>query len=585
MSRSYLRQLHFARISWDCSRSHSVPVHEKIEDQHRLIGNGNGAWESHELSPTRAIRFLTTTPQGQETGNITMESGPGRPRKSPSMLSNTFQKPKAKREEPEQYDVPDSYVNLNEVAGPSLDQNPDGESLNRHSTLERTRSRHDEPDQYDVPDSYVNLDEVAGPSPVQNPDENQLYRHLTLERSRTQEQQYFAEQAALKIPRITPKKGIYNVSKFKTQLYTVSYLVLFAFLGTLARLGLQAITFYPGAPVTFGVLWANLTGCLFMGFLSEDRIFFRDVIGESQGSKQEKRNEHENDEESPQREKEEDQSAAKKAHNAAKKVTPLYIGLATGLCGTFTSFSSFIRDVYLALSNRLQTPSDHFAEHGTDVTFPRHGGYSFMAVLAVVIVTISGSISALHLGGHLAIALQPYIPSLPSSFTRKFLDPLGVFLAWSCWLGAIILSIWPPDRNSGSPETWRGRAVFSLVFAPLGCLTRFYVSLLLNGKIASFPLGTFVVNIFGTAILGMCWDLQRVPVGGMIGCQVLEGIQDGYCGCLTTVSTWVMELSSLRRTHAYRYGAASLLTALAFLVVIMGSLQWTRDFAALQCVV
>ena len=81
----------------------------------------------------------------------------------------------------------------------------------------------------------------------------------------------------------------------------------------------------------------------------------------------------------------------------------------------------------------------------------------------------------------------------------------------------------------------------------------------------------------------MCWDLQHVPLGGVVGCQVLQGVMDGYCGCLTTVSTWISELVGVRRRHAYRYGISSVLVALAFLVVIMGSMQWTRGFGEIAC--
>ncbi len=49
-----------------------------------------------------------------------------------------------------------------------------------------------------------------------------------------------------------------------------------------------------------------------------------------------------------------------------------------------------------------------------------------------------------------------------------------------------------------------------------------------------------------------------------------SGIEDGFCGCLTTVSTWVAELAALRRRHAYIYGATSFLVALALMVAIMG---------------
>lgn len=43
-------------------------------------------------------------------------------------------------------------------------------------------------------------------------------------------------------------------------------------MGTLARLGLQALTIYPGSPLAFSELWANVGGTFIMGFLSEDRL-------------------------------------------------------------------------------------------------------------------------------------------------------------------------------------------------------------------------------------------------------------------------------------------------------------------------
>jgi fluoride ion exporter CrcB/FEX len=443
------------------------------------------------------------------------------------------------------------------------------------------------------------LDELATPSPVENPGEEPIYIHKSLEEAKSREQEYQRNQERERRASVArgeePPKGeeeqeVIKVSRFATQLYVISYLILFSFFGTLARLGLQAITFYPGAPVVFSELWANFGGSLFMGFLSEDRMLFKEEWSTPTYDHQvEKARQQGQDEESGSgSDRAVGLQAAKKAHAATKKTIPLYIGLTTGFCGCFTSFSSFIRDVFFALSNDLPSPLNHPEDYSpvrasSTSTVDRNGGYSFMALVAVIIITVALCISGLHIGAHLAIALKPYTPSLPFTFCRKVLDRLAVVLAWGCWLGAIFLAIFPPDRNEGPPEIWRGRAVFALVFSPLGCLGRFYVSIYLNSKFASFPLGTFVVNIFGTAIIGMSYDLQHVPLGGAVGCQVLQGIEDGFCGCLTTVSTWVSELSSLRRRNAYRYGAASVIIALCFLIVIMGSLQWSRGFSALQC--
>ncbi|TDZ29056.1 Fluoride export protein 1 [Colletotrichum spinosum] len=348
------------------------------------------------------------------------------------------------------------------------------------------------------------------------------------------------------------------------EVYTLSYLVFFAIIGTLAREGLQALTTYPAAPVSFGVLWANVGGSLVMGFLAEDRKLFRYERGTATYDE-------------GLREAREGNgntlylAAAKKAHLATKKTIPLYIGLATGFCGSFTSFSSFIRDVFLAMSNDLPAS-------GGITPGPRNGGYSFMAMLAVVIATVGLSISALFVGAHLAAALEPIVPSVPYPLGRRVMDRGVVVLGWGCWLGAVLLSIWPPY------DVWRGQTVFSVVFAPLGCLGRYYTSKWLNLRVPSFPLGTFVVNIFGVAVLGMCWDLGHVGLGGVVGCQVLQGVEDGFCGCLTTVSTWVAELTTLRRRHAYTYGATSVVVGLAVMVLIMGALKWSSNgFGPLMC--
>ena len=535
------------------------------------------------------------------------------------------------------YDSPDSYGNLDELSASFPVQILNGDLVTRVQTLEdgrrhdsgathasRERRRHSQPHSfpqgsrtsslrarstrqasnrgtnYDFPDNYGNLDELVTPSPVQNLDEGTNYLHTSLEEAKSQEYELQRNQererrnsiAKGEAPRDKKdeEKGVNEVSRSATQLYVISYLVFFSFLGTLARLGLQAITFYTGAPVVFSVLWANFGGSLLMGFLSEDRMLFKEEWGTPTYDQevQKARNSRQDDETASGFDQAIDLQAAKKAHSAVKKTIPLYIGLATGFCGCFTSFSSFIRDAFLALSNDLPTPLSHPADYHptaaiTTSTVPRNGGYSFMALLAVLLITITSCLSALHIGAHLAIFLEPVTPSLPFAFCRKFLDRLVVPLAWGCWVGATILTIFPPDRSSNAPEAWRGRASFALVFAPLGCLSRFYFSIYLNSRLPSFPLGTFTVNILGTLILGMSYDLQHVPLGGVVGCQVLQGVEDGFCGCLTTVSTWVAELGSLRRRNAYAYGAMSVFVALGGLVIVMGSVKWSEGFSELLC--
>lgn len=447
----------------------------------------------------------------------------------------------------------------------------------------RGESHHNRTESIDAKkDEDQGLTEVAAPPPVQDEDASGWTRQEHMESALaegTGEEKGLRQQESY-------------ISQPRTQLYTVSYLVFFSIMGTLARLGVEWLTFYPGAPVVLSVLWANFAGSLVMGFLAQDRRLFQ----EESGTHIDVRKHDVGDESS-------DTVAAIKSHGKVKKTIPLYIGLATGFCGSLTSFSSFIRDVFFALSNDLPTPIDYPYAASAAVfktsTVPRSGGYSFMAVLAVIILTVCLSLGALKTGAHIAIALDPITPTLPFFFTRKIIDPLFVFLAWGSWLGAVFMAIWPPDRPQGTDshgswenETWRGQAIFAICCAPVGCLLRFYALLKLNAVMPSFPLGTFAVNMIGTAVLGMAFDLQHVPVnssgdpvgGGRLGCQVLQGIVDGFCGCLTTVSTWVIELDGLKTRHAWTYGTLSVSVALALLVVIMGSVRWTVGFSTPACV-
>ncbi|KHN97543.1 Camphor resistance CrcB protein [Metarhizium album ARSEF 1941] len=445
-----------------------------------------------------------------------------------------------------------------------------------HAESARPRPSAVDEELYSVPDEYSNLDEVAAPWPVENVADGPVYRHSSLEAVRSHEQQWRARRSQeLPEPPSEAEARKEIVSKFLTKLYTLSYLVFFALMGTLARLGLTALTHYVGTPVIFPTIWANFGGSLVMGFLAEDRMLFRHEWGTPTYDRALARAKAQNHEQSASSTSDSmpapDIASAKKQHVATKKTIPLYIGLATGFCGSFTSFSAFIRDVFLAMSNDLVTPAS-----GTE-TQSRNGGYSFMAMLAVIITTVGLSLAALVFGAHLAIATERIVPSIPFPITRRLLDPLFVLLGWGCWLGAVFMCIFPPH------DRWRGQATFSLVFAPLGCLARFYLSIYLNGKVAAFPLGTFAANVIGTAVLGIAWDIAHVQIGGIVGCQVLQGVEDGFCGCLTTVSTWVAELNSLRRRNAYTYGATSIVVSFAIMVLVLGGLRWTDGWSALVC--
>ena len=182
--------------------------------------------------------------------------------------------------------------------------------------------------------------------------------------------------------------------------------------GSLARIGLSALSTYPGQPV-FSLIWSQFVGCAIMGFLLQDKTLFP----------------------------------------KDDRYVPLYIGLTTGFCGSLTSFSSFIWNCFQALAN-------------IDPHYERARGRNVLALLAQIIITLCISIAALRFGAHCAQLSRHLLPSL-REFTKakRYLDMMGIALAVSGWIAAAVMTVLIPE--------WRSE-LFTTVFAPAG--TFYYLS-------------------------------------------------------------------------------------------------------------
>lgn len=469
------------------------------------------------------------------------------------------------------------YGGLDEIAAPPVDEPLAQETSNgrRDSFAAEKRAEKEDEDETERRESG-GLDELEAGPPDQNPEDHELYRRKSLKEERASRQRSSAERPA------KPPTSAQRLERLWSEIYVHSYLIFFSILGVLARLGLVALTTYPGAPLNMPIVWANVGGSLIMGFLREERLLFRrhwhTAMSEAHETAHRSTDDMSSSVESPTDEKKNPKTAAKEAYVASRSTVHGFIGLTVGFCGTFTSFADIIRDAFLALSNDLDT-APYASQTTTATSKSRPDGYSVMAVIAVIWIEVAMSLAALSLGGHLGIATHRWTDRLPAVSFERFMNKIVIFMGWGTWIGAVVMAIWPPH------VAWRGQAVFALVFAPVGAILRFRLAKLLNRKIASFPLGTFAANIFGTCVLGMVWDIQHSIANDVdIPCQVLQGVADGFCGALTTVSTWVLELKALRVRHAYLYAVLSLAISFACMIATMGPLRWTAGFHTVTCV-
>ncbi|KAI0182224.1 CrcB-like protein-domain-containing protein [Xylaria flabelliformis] len=357
--------------------------------------------------------------------------------------------------------------------------------------------------------------------------------------------------------------------RIKTQIFIFAHLIFFSILGTLARLGLAVLTTYPTGISFAHSLWPNFTGSLILGFLSESS----ELLHHPRTARSIARAYPNTAQTTP-------GSVAKPPAKEILEPIPLYIGLTSGFCGSFTTFSTFILDCFQALSG-ITTP-----ESGPS---PPSHGRNFMAVAGVLLITVGLSAAGLRTGAHMAVFVNSFERCLPRRLVH-WLDYVSLVLGLGAWVVIIILAILGPDLAQVGVAGWQ--MVLALSLAPLGCLLRFALSLRMNSLAVGFPLGTFAANAFGSLVLAVTWDLQRLPaaggaesriLGGFVSCQVLQGVEDGFCGCATTVSTWILELTALKRRHAYRYGLVTLAAGLGIFVVVSGSLQWTVGLAQPVC--
>jgi fluoride exporter len=158
-----------------------------------------------------------------------------------------------------------------------------------------------------------------------------------------------------------------------------------------------------------------------------------------------------------------------------------------------------------------------------------------LAGLSQVLVTLAVSICGLSLGYHIAYALDHVLihRSAHKLDTRKYIitpvgykfsgnvqDVLCVVAGLASWVAVIVIA---------ATVTSKQHLTLACVFAPLGTLARWWLSRY-NTRMAGFPLGTFIANILATLVLAIVTLLMSGPVSSSAGCNVLQGISDGFCG-------------------------------------------------------
>ncbi|KAJ1726739.1 hypothetical protein LPJ61_004991 [Coemansia biformis] len=318
--------------------------------------------------------------------------------------------------------------------------------------------------------------------------------------------------------------------------------------GVLIRVYLTRLFTYPGEPI-YGLVWAQMVGCFIMG-------------------------------------------AATRTKGMLVRWSPaLNTGVTTGLCGSVTTFSSWQLLVFEQFFNTTRDDHSHFR--------------NFLGGMSVLVSTMACSVGALRLGqmvgDEIRLAYGTYLrhanPEL-DALSRIDTAQLGMvtadvrrgWLGWNEWrpadmaLAALgVVAIIAASVVVGVASSTRSVSI-ALLFGCVGTLARWRLASLnatpgheqrgkgLSRLTADLPLGTLIANVAGSAVLAIVYVLQTGAVvrPSAASCYVLKALADGFCGCLTTISTFVVEVTVLRPRKAALYAAISIVATQPFFLFVAG---------------
>ncbi|KAJ2724719.1 hypothetical protein GGI07_001772 [Coemansia sp. Benny D115] len=331
---------------------------------------------------------------------------------------------------------------------------------------------------------------------------------------------------------------------------TVLGLAAFSMLGVLIREFLIRLFTYPGQPI-YALIWAQLAGCFIMGMCTHTK-------------------------------------------GVLQSLSPaLFTGLTTGLCGSITTFSSWQLGVYEEFFNTRNTSHVRFK--------------NFLGGMSVLASTLGCSLAALRLGQIVGDELRLLCGFYLSRLHAGEMDPLrristrplatclparrrDRLLGWKKWrpfdtalVVAGLLSFVAVTLVIGLALSTRGISV-ALLFGPFGTFVRWrlsqlnsrhaFIDRILPGLLVSekIPWGTFLANVLGSCILAVVHILQSGVVvrPSPASCYVLVAVADGFCGCLTTISTFAAEINSMPRRPSVLYVVFSVVVAQAPFLFVAG---------------
>ena len=247
--------------------------------------------------------------------------------------------------------------------------------------------------------------------------------------------------------------------------------------------------------------------------------------------------------------------------------TVLYTTLATGLCGSLTTFSSWNAEAALVL---LQVNDTSLAPLPDVQHASRAVGF-----ITVVMLGVGAPVSLLLLGRNITSLVK-----LPKHLTQKHRPGNNLK---SCIVGGVCIACYilvTITLVTVGVVTRSYHTMFSLLLGPIGTYIRWCLGSLDKSPsktLRQFPFGTLIANAGGSAVLAgtLLAAAYFTTETSDIYASLLAGVAIGFCSSLTTVSSFVAQLCALPLPVGGLYAVVSIGVGQVIFIVALGTYSWT----------
>lgn len=252
---------------------------------------------------------------------------------------------------------------------------------------------------------------------------------------------------------------------------------------------------------------------------------------------------------------------------------PLAVGLSTGLMGSITTFASWNQSmIYLMTSGDVAN-----ALVGILI------GMELAQMSLLIGVDTAKALKwiiARNQQHRLKKGLKVISRPSPDNFHRRMVSfAIFLFLSVSLWGAALILTL-----KNGYSEKLRILWLACIV-APPGVWARWYLARLngrgLGTRLKWLPLGTLLANLFAASLEAVLGSVQNVVMDDSAPLLV-GGLQFGFLGCMSTVSTFVAEVYTMHggpmKSKAYIYSLATMSLALVLGILLYSVPAWAKGY-------